>query len=312
MARSGNAIMKVAVLYGGTSGEREVSLSSGKGIMNALQKKGHEVIGIDFNPSKINELLTLDVDVVFLGLHGRFGEDGRIQGLLDMLNIPYVGSGVLGSALAMNKVKAKRILEREGLRVAKDQTLNVATFNREAFQFTLTYPAVVKPASEGSTIGLTIANNEQELLSGIEEGFKHDDDILIEEFIDGMEVTVAVLGEKGKEQALPVIEIVPKNKFYDYEAKYAPGMSDHIIPARVDAEITAYLQKNAVLAHQSLDCRTYSRTDFIVPYDGSTPVLLEVNTLPGMTPTSLFPDAAREIGLSYGDMIERLIELTLK
>lgn len=304
--------MKVAVLYGGTSGEREVSLSSGKGIMNALQKKGHEVIGIDFNPSKINELLTLDVDVVFLGLHGRFGEDGRIQGLLDMLNIPYVGSGVLGSALAMNKVKAKRILEREGLRVAKDQTLNVATFNREAFQFTLTYPAVVKPASEGSTIGLTIANNEQELLSGIEEGFKHDDDILIEEFIDGMEVTVAVLGEKGKEQALPVIEIVPKNKFYDYEAKYAPGMSDHIIPAGVDAEITAYLQKNAVLAHQSLDCRTYSRTDFIVPYDGSTPVLLEVNTLPGMTPTSLFPDAAREIGLSYGDMIERLIELTLK
>ncbi|WP_458412664.1 D-alanine--D-alanine ligase family protein [Schinkia sp. CFF1] len=304
--------MKVAVLYGGTSGEREVSLSSGKGIMNALQKKGHEVIGIDFNPSKINELLTLDVDVVFLGLHGRFGEDGRIQGLLDMLNIPYVGSGVLGSALAMNKVKAKRILEREGLRVAKDQTLNVATFNREAFQFTLTYPAVVKPASEGSTIGLTIANNEQELLSGIEEGFKHDDDILIEEFIDGMEVTVAVLGEKGKERALPVIEIVPKNKFYDYEAKYAPGMSDHIIPARVDAEITAYLQKNAVLAHQSLDCRTYSRTDFIVPYDGSTPVLLEVNTLPGMTPTSLFPDAAREIGLSYEDMIERLIELTLK
>ncbi|MEC1696021.1 D-alanine--D-alanine ligase family protein [Schinkia azotoformans] len=304
--------MKVAVLYGGTSGEREVSLSSGKGIINALEKKGHEVIGIDFNPSKINELLTLDVDVVFIGLHGRFGEDGRIQGLLDMLNIPYVGSGVLGSALAMNKVKAKRIMESVGIRVAKDQAINAETFSRESFVLEIDYPVVVKPASEGSTIGITIANNEQELLAGIEEAFKHDEDVLIEEFIAGMEVTVSVLGKKGAEQALPVIEIVPKNKFYDYEAKYAPGGSDHIIPARVSDEITVYLQKNAVLAHQSLNCKTYSRTDFIVPFDGSLPVVLEVNTLPGMTPTSLFPDAAKEIGLSYEDMIERLIELSIK
>ncbi|HHW35971.1 MAG TPA: D-alanine--D-alanine ligase [Bacillales bacterium] len=304
--------MKVAVLYGGTSGEREVSLSSGKGIINALEKKGHEVIGIDFNPSKINELLTLDVDVVFIGLHGRFGEDGRIQGLLDMLNIPYVGSGVLGSALAMNKVKAKRIMESVGIRVAKDQAINAETFNRENFVFEIDYPVVVKPASEGSTIGITIAGNEQELLTGIEEAFKHDEDVLVEEFIAGMEVTVSVLGKKGAEQALPVIEIVPKSKFYDYEAKYAPGGSDHIIPARVSAEITEYLQKNAVLAHQSLNCKTYSRTDFIVPFDGTLPVVLEVNTLPGMTPTSLFPDAAREIGLSYEDMIERLIELSIK
>ncbi|KEF40572.1 D-alanine--D-alanine ligase [Schinkia azotoformans MEV2011] len=305
-------VMKVAVLYGGTSGEREVSLSSGKGIINALEKKGHEVIGIDFNPSKINELLTLDVDVVFIGLHGRFGEDGRIQGLLDMLNIPYVGSGVLGSALAMNKVKAKRIMESVGIRVAKDQAINAETFSRESFVLEIDYPVVVKPASEGSTIGITIANNEQELLAGIEEAFKHDEDVLIEEFIAGMEVTVSVLGKKGAEQALPVIEIVPKNKFYDYEAKYAPGGSDHIIPARVSDEITVYLQKNAVLAHQSLNCKTYSRTDFIVPFDGSLPVVLEVNTLPGMTPTSLFPDAAKEIGLSYEDMIERLIELSIK
>ena len=304
-------VMKVAVLYGGTSGEREVSLSSGRGIMNALEKKGHEVVGIDFNPSKINELLTLNVDVVFIGLHGRFGEDGRIQGLLDMLNIPYVGSGVLGSALAMNKVKAKRIMESVGIRVAKDQAINAETFNRENFVLKIDYPVVVKPASEGSTIGITIAGNEQELLAGIEEAFKHDEDVLIEEFIAGMEVTVSVLGKKGVEQALPVIEIVPKNKFYDYEAKYAPGGSDHIIPARVSEEITEYLQKNAVLAHQSLNCKTYSRTDFIVPFDGTLPVVLEVNTLPGMTPTSLFPDAAKEIGLSYEDMIERLIELSI-
>lgn len=304
--------MKIAVLYGGTSAEREVSLSSGKGVMAALQKNGHEVVGIDFNPNNLNELLSLDVDLVFIGLHGRFGEDGRIQGFLDMLGIPYVGSGVLGSALAMDKAKSKRMFEREGIRVAKDQTLNRSMFDRNQFSFTLSYPAVVKPVREGSTIGLTIAQNEQELIVGIEEAFKYDEDILIEEFIDGMEVTVAVLGEKGKEQALPVIEIVPKNKYYDYESKYAPGMSDHIIPARVSEEMTAYLQKNAVLAHQALGCKTYSRTDFIVPYDGSIPVVLEVNTLPGMTPTSLFPDAAREIGLSYEQMIEELIQFTIK
>ncbi|NSL53343.1 D-alanine--D-alanine ligase family protein [Calidifontibacillus erzurumensis] len=304
--------MKIAVLYGGTSAERDVSLLTGKGIMSALQKKGHEVIGIDFNPNKISELLSLNVDLVFIGLHGRFGEDGRIQGLLDMLNIPYVGSGVLGSALAMNKVKAKRILEKAGMRVAKDQTLNNETFNRDEFKLQLEFPVVVKPVREGSTIGLTIAYNEEELLEGIEKAFQHDEDILIEEFIKGMEVTVAVWGKKGDEQALPVIEIVPKNKYYDYEAKYAPGMSEHIIPARVSAETYEYLQKNAVLAHQALELKTYSRTDFIVPDDGSLPVVLEVNTLPGMTPTSLFPDAAREAGYSYEDMIERLIELTLK
>lgn len=304
--------MKIAVLYGGTSAEREVSLSSGSGIMNALQKKGHEVIGIDFNPAKLKELLTLDVDIVFIGLHGRFGEDGRIQGFLDLLNIPYVGSGVLGSALAMDKVKSKRIFEKEGIRVAKDQPLNKAIYSRDHFIFELSYPVVVKPVREGSTIGLTIAHNDQELMTGIDEAFKFDEDILLEEFIAGTEVTVAVLGEKGKEQALPVIEIVPKNKYYDYESKYAPGMSDHIIPARVSHSVTEYLQKNAVLAHQVLDCKTYSRTDFIVPFDGTDPVILEVNTLPGMTPTSLFPDAAREIGLSYEDMIEKLVQLSIK
>ncbi|WP_017755612.1 D-alanine--D-alanine ligase family protein [Calidifontibacillus oryziterrae] len=304
--------MRIAVLYGGTSAERDVSLSSGKGVMNALQKKGYEVVGIDFNPSRLHELINLDVDLVFIALHGRFGEDGRLQGFLDMLNIPYVGSGVLGSALAMDKVKSKRMFEREGIRVAKDQTIYRATYNRNQFSFELTFPAVVKPVREGSTIGLTIAHNEQELLQGIDDAFKYDDDVLIEEFIGGMEVTVAVLGELGKEQALPVIEIVPKNKYYDYESKYAPGMSDHIIPARVSDEITDYLQKNAVLAHQTLGCKTYSRTDFIVPFDGSLPVVLEVNTLPGMTPTSLFPDAAREMGLSYEDMIEKLVQLTVK
>ncbi|WP_209122560.1 D-alanine--D-alanine ligase [Alkalihalobacillus sp. BA299] len=302
--------MKIGVLYGGTSAEREVSLSSGKGIIEALSKKGHEVVGIDFHPQRIKDIIDLNVDIVYIGLHGRYGEDGRIQALLEMLNIPYVGSGVLGSALAMDKAKAKTFFYKNGIRVAKEMVLYKHNYQKEQLNWDTNFPVVVKPNQEGSTIGLTIAQNEQELRDGIEEAFRFDDTVLLEEFIDGVEVTVAVMGNKGEEKALPVVEIVPKNKYYDYEAKYAPGMSEHIVPARVDDEITKLLQKNAVLAHQVLGCDIYSRVDFIVPKDGREPVILEVNTLPGMTSTSLYPDAARAIGLSYGDMIEKLVELS--
>ena len=300
--------MKIAVLYGGTSAEREVSLSSGKGVIDALKQNGHDVIGIDFNPERLEEVLSLDVDLVFIGLHGRFGEDGRIQGLLEMLNIPYVGSGVLSSALAMDKAKSKRMFEKAGIEVAKDITLKKDKFKKGGIEYVpFDYPVVVKPVSEGSTIGISIANDEKQLLDGIELAFQHDDEIMIEEFVSGKEVTVAVLGN----QALPVIEIVPKNKYYDYESKYLPGMSEHIIPARVNKETLTILEKNAVNAHQALGCRTYSRADFIVPEDGGDPIILEVNTLPGMTPTSLFPDAAKHIGLSYNEMIEKLIQLSI-
>lgn len=304
--------MKVAVLYGGVSAEREVSLSSGKGIMEALQKKGHEVVGIDFNPAKVDEILGLDADIVYIGLHGRFGEDGKVQALLDMLNIRYVGSGVQGSALAIDKAKSKLFFERAGARIAKQQVLYKHAYTRGQEEMTLPFPVVVKPNQEGSTIGITFAENHQELLDGIDAAFKLDETVLLEEFINGKEVTVAVMGNRGEEKALPVVEIVPKNKYYDYEAKYAAGMSEHIVPARLSDEHTAYVQKYAVLAHQALGCDVYSRVDFMVPEDGSDPVILEVNTLPGMTPTSLYPDAARAIGLSYDEMIEELVQLSLK
>ena len=304
--------MKVAVLYGGTSAEREVSLSSGKGIIAALKKKGHDVIGIDFHPNNIKDLVNLEVDMVYIGLHGRFGEDGRIQGLLDMLGLPYVGSGVLASALAMDKARAKLFFQRAGIRTAKEKVLYKHQYQQEQMKVNLSFPVVVKPNQEGSTIGLTFADDETQMNKGIEEAFSFDDTVLIEEFISGKEVTVAVLGNKGEEQGLPVVEIVPKNKYYDYEAKYAPGGSEHFVPARVDEKTRELLQKNAVLAHQALGCEVYSRVDFIVPHDGTDPVILEVNTLPGMTPTSLFPDAAREYGMSYEDMIERFIELSFQ
>ncbi|MDO6655352.1 D-alanine--D-alanine ligase [Anaerobacillus sp. 1_MG-2023] len=303
--------MKVGVLYGGTSAEREVSLSSGKGIMRALKNNGHEVVGIDFHPDRLAEVMELDVDIVFIGLHGKYGEDGRIQGLLDMLQIPYVGSGVLGSAVAMDKAKSKKVLRDSGIRLAQDLVLHKSDDHR-SLELPFGYPVVVKPNSEGSTIGLTIAKNEAELQQGIEEAFRFDDTVILEEFISGTEVTVAVMGAKGDVKPLPVVEIVPKNEYYDYESKYSEGGSEHIVPARISSDYTTLIQEQSIVAHELLGCETYSRVDYIVPNDGSNPVFLEVNTLPGMTPTSLFPDAAKEIGYSYEQMIENLIHLGLK
>lgn len=307
-------LMRVAVLYGGISNEREVSINSGKGIMNALKKKGHEVIGIDFHPARLEEVIRLKnekVDIVFIGLHGRFGEDGRVQSLLDMLGLKYVGSNVLASALAMDKQRAKVFFKKAGIRVAKDLLVTKKTFDAETFDVPFSFPIVVKPNHEGSTIGLTIASDKEILLKGIEQAFEHDEEVLLEEFIKGRELTVAVMGEYKKEMALPIIEIISKNQLYDYEAKYAPGMSEHIVPAPIDEELSEKIKQQAILAHQALGCEVYSRVDFLLQDNGEF-VILEVNTLPGMTATSLFPDAAKVIGLSYEDMIEQFLLLSLK
>ncbi|TCT25601.1 D-alanine--D-alanine ligase [Melghiribacillus thermohalophilus] len=308
--------MKIAVLYGGTSGEREVSISTGKGIMNALKANGHEVIGIDFNPKQLIEILDLEADLVFLGLHGKLGEDGKIQSLLEMLNIPYVGSGVLASALAMDKSKAKKLFLQNDIPTPDSRTYSLV--EKEHFEHLkdkvlaeFDLPFVVKPNQEGSTLGLTIVKQQEELDQALEEAFKHDDEIIVEDYIKGREMTIGVWGEKGKETALPVIEIIPKNEYYDYESKYAPGGSEHIVPANISMELTKQLQDYAIQAHQVLGCSVYSRVDFIVT-EQDIPYILEVNTLPGMTPTSLFPDAARAIGLSYEEMIEKIVHLSLK
>ncbi|WP_085992009.1 D-alanine--D-alanine ligase family protein [Oceanobacillus senegalensis] len=307
--------MKIAVFYGGISKEREVSLSSGKGIINALTKKGHEVVGIDFQPNQMNEILKLDVDLVFIGLHGKFGEDGRVQGLLDMLEIPYVGSGVLASALAMDKAKAKQIFEMNNIPVAKSKTYRmlekwnvkqmVASI-KEVFK----PPFVIKPNQEGSTLGLSIIKEIDDIEEAVSKALESDDTILVEDYIQGRELTVPVLGKPGSERALPIIEIIPKNPIYDYESKYAPGGSEHIVPAKLNEKLTKKIQEYAVLAHQVLGCETYSRVDFILSED-NTPIILEVNTLPGLTPTSLYPDSAKAIGISYEDMVQKFIDLSV-
>ncbi len=308
--------MKIAVLYGGVSGEREVSLASGKGIIEALKENGHDVIGIDFHPEQLLEIINLNVDLVFIGLHGKYGEDGRIQGLLDMLGIPYVGSGVSASALAMDKAKAKLFFASHQIPVAKSELYQVTEDVSiqdiaENVLATWTAPFVIKPNKEGSTLGLTIVTNAAEINEAIHKAFESDNEVLVEDYIKGRELTVPVLGAIGREKALPVIEIIPKNELYDYESKYAPGGSEHIVPARLDADITAKIQAYAVEAHQVLGCETYSRVDFLLTEE-NIPFILEVNTLPGMTPTSLFPDAAKAIDLSYNEMIETFVQLTVK
>lgn len=308
--------MKIAVLYGGVSGEREVSLSSGKGVIEALKKNGHDVTGIDFDPKKLEEIINLEADLVFIGLHGKYGEDGRIQGLLDMLEIPYVGSGVLASSLAMSKSQAKESFAASEIPVAKSEMFHVETEElvsnavsrlKEKWQT----PFVIKPNREGSTLGLTIVRDHKDIEEAVKYAAGSDTEILAETFIAGRELTVPVLGRRGEERALPVIEIIPKNDLYDYESKYAPGGSEHIVPAKLEESLSEKIQGYAVKAHQSLGCETYSRVDFLLTAEGK-PYILEVNTLPGMTPTSLFPDAAKAEGISYEEMIEEFVRLTIE
>ncbi|GAA0458792.1 D-alanine--D-alanine ligase [Alkalibacillus silvisoli] len=308
--------MKVAVLYGGTSKEREVSLSTGKGMIKALEELNHDVLAIDFNPSQLDALLTQlkDVDLVFIGLHGKQGEDGTVQGLLDLLDIPYVGSGVLSSSLAMDKTRAKQVFAMHNIPVAKSETYHFKETRFKVIDHVKKHfdtPFVVKPNQEGSTLGLTVVESWEQLNDAIQLAFTHDSDIIVETYVQGRELTVAVLGNYGDEQSLPVIEIVPKSKYYDYESKYAEGGSEHIVPAEIDEELTMEIQNYAKLAHQSLGCETYSRVDFILN-EQLEPIILEVNTLPGMTPTSLYPDAAAAVDLSYVEMIQLFIDLTLE
>lgn len=308
--------MKIAVLYGGVSNEREVSISSSKGIIQALKNNGHEVIGIDFHPERLDEIVALDVDVVFIGLHGKYGEDGSLQGLLDMLNLPYVGSGVLASSLAMDKYKAKRMFQSVGIPTAKDKQVYF-TKDKDLdsmindIHSSFSFPFVIKPNREGSTVGLTVVKSETDTGPALEKAFQSDTVVLVEQFIDGIELTVPVIGKQDEERALPIIEIVPKNEIYDYESKYSEGGSEHIIPARISDALTEQIKDYAIRAHRVLGCETYSRVDFLLTNDG-VPYILEVNTLPGMTPTSLFPDSAESEGLHYDEMIEMLVQLTVE
>ena len=285
---------KVVVLLGGRSAERDVSLKSGQAVLKALVRKGYDAKAVDARGLFWNELKDENTDAVFVILHGRYGEDGTVQGMLELMDIPYTGSGVTASALAMDKILTKAVLRQYGVPVADD------------FEFgqTIRYPVIVKPSREGSTIGVTIVSGEEELAAAYEEAARYDDRVLIEEFVEGQLLTVAVIGTPAT--ALPIVEVRAKSGFYDYEAKYTPGQTEYIVPAVLAEDKTSQLQQAALDAHNALGCDDLSRVDFIMEPGGRI-VCLEVNTLPGLTETSLVPKAAAAAGLGFEELVEKVL-----
>jgi len=305
--------LAVALLSGGRSSEREVSLKSGDQVFEALDKERYQVLRYD--PSTdLNRLLSDAgrIDVALIILHGIHGEDGTVQGLLDLLNIPYQGSGVIGSAIGMNKLASKQLYNQMGLPTPpyiavhrKDRPDAVSIGSR------LGFPLVVKPANGGSSIGMSIVKSETVLMDALETAWRHDDAVVVESFIRGIELTCGVLGN-DELRALPVVEIMPGegHEFFDFQAKYTPGASREICPAGIDDALTEKVQTYAKMAHRALFCRGYSRTDMIL--SGRDIYVLETNTIPGMTPTSLFPLAARTAGISFSELLDTLIDLSIQ
>ena len=336
--------MNIALIVGGISSEREVSLTSGRAVLKALREIGHNVKVIDpiYGDKKVSEEIIFrdlvsgeyptkdamekllkesrrkvidcvnselfnDTDIAFLGLHGKYGEDGRIQSLLDLRGIKFTGSDVLSSAVAMDKNVTKMIFRNYGIPTADWIVIsNKDEINTKDILSRINLPFVVKPNDEGSTVGLTIVKNEDDIKSAIELGFKYTDKIMIEKYVKGRELTVSILGNT----AYPLIEIKPKEGFYDYLHKYTKGMTEYICPAELSEEISGIAQNLALKAYQSLGCSVYSRVDFLLNSEDEL-YCLEVNTLPGMTALSLVPKAVQAKGMGFNELIENIIGLSL-
>jgi len=296
---------RIAVLMGGRSAERDVSLSSGRGVMKALADEGFDPVSVDPGEDLCAQLKAAGPDAVFNALHGRFGEDGTVQGILEWMRIPYTHSGVLASALAMHKERTKDIYRAAGLPVVRSI---VADRKEAGARHLMEPPYVIKPVNEGSSVGIYIIrkgdNRPPRELTRAE--WNLSSEMMVEEFVPGRELTVSVMGEK----ALGVTEITTDLAFYDYEAKYAPGGSRHVLPADIPAAVADECMAMAVTAHKALGCRGVSRTDFRYDDTGPKPrlILLETNTQPGMTPTSLVPEQAANIGMSYAELCRWIVE----
>ena len=286
---------------GGWSAEREVSLVTGAAVAKALHDNGYNVTAIDVQRDMGTLLTRLypKPDVVFNALHGRFGEDGCVQGFLDILNIPYTHSGLLASALAMDKVMAKHIFQMSGISVAKHV---IATSEEIRNSHVMEPPYVIKPSNEGSSVGVHIVNSGDNTKRFSEPGWPFGVSIMVEKYIAGREFTTAVLGDKP----LAVTEIITDHAFYDYDAKYVGGGSKHLIPADIDANLYDEIMRLALLAHQSLGCRGVTRADF--RYDGKEIYILEVNTQPGLTPTSLVPEQAAHVNMSFNQLVTWMVD----
>ncbi|MEY0231686.1 D-alanine--D-alanine ligase [Providencia manganoxydans] len=301
---------KIAVLFGGTSAEREVSLQSGTAVVKGLREAGIDAHAIDTKEFPAVTLKEAGFDKIFIALHGRGGEDGTIQGLLEFLELPYTGSGVMASALSMDKLRTKQLWEGAGLSVSPYVSLNKTEFNSltklqiEEFVGHLGLPLIVKPSLEGSSVGMSKVDSLDDLSAALELAFRFDETVLIEKWLSGPEYTVAILGE----QALPSIRIQPPGIFYDYEAKYLSDETQYFCPSGLNDELEADLSQLAMRAYQAVGCEGWGRVDVMQDSDGQF-YLLEVNTSPGMTSHSLVPMAARQAGIDFSQLVVRILEL---
>ncbi|TNF49176.1 MAG: D-alanine--D-alanine ligase [Deltaproteobacteria bacterium] len=293
---------KIAVLMGGLSAEREISLKTGQAVLGALLKNGCNAVAIDAGHDLPAQLREVGTDVAFICLHGRYGEDGTVQGLLEMMRIPYTGSGVMSSSMVMDKVITKQILLYHEISTPGFVAYRSGDDRSELFKRCRHFPLVVKPAREGSTIGISIVHDRAELDAGLEEALEHDDLVLIEDYIQGDEITVSILNK----ESLPIIQIVPKSGFYDYESKYTPGNTEYLLPAPLEAVLYNRLQETSLAACKALACRGAARVDFMVREREF--FCLEVNTIPGMTATSLLPKAAAQAGISFNELVMQILE----
>lgn len=304
---------RIGVLCGGLSGEREVSLRSGRGVRAALQRQGFAAALIDPQPPLFEQLCSADCQVAFNALHGGFGEDGTLQAVLEYLGIPYTGSGVLACALTMNKLQTKRILQAVGLptpeyvQVLRGQELAAAT---EQIVAALGLPVVLKPLSEGSSLGVTIPQTEAEVREQLSNLLGNYGQGLAERYIGGTEITVGIVGTGERLRALPVLELVSQKEFYDYEAKYTPGLTDLIVPARISGPAAKAAQETALRAHLALDCHGVSRVDMHLDEAGQT-WIHELNSMPGMTETSDLPAAAAAEGTTYDELVLDILRSAL-
>ncbi|GKX50132.1 D-alanine--D-alanine ligase [Budvicia aquatica] len=298
---------KVAVLLGGTSAEREVSLKSGAAVLAGLREAGVDAHPIDPKSYAVTQLKADGYNKVFIALHGRGGEDGTLQGVLEFLNLPYTGSGVMASALTMDKLRTKLLWQGSNLAVSPYIALNcdqLAQFNTDAVIQRLGLPLIVKPSNEGSSVGMSKVNAAEELLPALQEAFKHDTCVLVEKWLSGPEFTVAILGD----EVLPSIRIQPAGVFYDYQAKYLSDETEYFCPSGLSDEQEAQIRALALSAYQAVGCQGWGRVDVMMDSDGQF-YLLEVNTAPGMTTHSLVPMAARQSGLSFSQLVVKILAL---
>ena len=305
--------IRVLVLCGGNSTEREVSLRSGAAVCKALKEVGFKAEMLDINGQNVRELFENKPDVAYIALHGKGGEDGSIQGLLEYLDIPYTGPRVMASAICMDKAVTKDILISRGVNTPKYAVITASDAKkydggRICREFGL--PVVIKASCQGSSIGVEIVSDADRIDDAINEALTFGDSVLIEQFVKGIELTVPIIGNDSIE-TLPIIEIVSENKFYDYQSKYTPGMSQHIIPARISEDVRGAVEAEAVKAYLATGCCGISRVDVIVGDDG-VPYVIEINTSPGMTDTSLVPDAARHAGMTFGELAKKVISFALE